>query len=280
MALETTTSEPYVPELGYVYPSNPNDYMVEVKIVRDVKLDETYPFLDRSIGFRFKRCLLHLGIFTLLFPLSSLRYGLKIEGKGILRKHRELLKNGAVTVSNHIHRWDFPFVLKAVRYRTMYFPLRRENVNSPDAAFTRLTGGIPVPEDLHSIKYFNHAFDEVHARKKWIHVFPEGSRFTYFQPIRPFKKGVFTMVHRYNLPVIPMAFSYRDPDSGFTFANLIRSLRGKQKLPMITLRIGEPVLLDATLNRKEAVQKLRKDTHEAIVRLAGISDNKYPAEGD
>jgi hypothetical protein len=49
---------------------------------------------------------------------------------------------------------------------------------------------------------------------------------------------------------------------------------------MITIRIGEPILLDETLGRKEAVAKMRKECHEAVVRLAGITNNKYPAEGD
>ena len=75
------------------------------------------------------------------------------------------------------------------------------------------------------------------------------------------------MAQKYNLPVIPIAFSYRQP-------------RGKNKIPGITLRIGEPVLLDESLGRKDAVIKLRKDCHESIVRLAGITENKYPAEGD
>ena len=49
---------------------------------------------------------------------------------------------------------------------------------------------------------------------------------------------------------------------------------------MITLRIGEPLLFDEVLGRKEAVKKMRKDCHEAVVALAGIRDNQYPAEGD
>jgi len=49
---------------------------------------------------------------------------------------------------------------------------------------------------------------------------------------------------------------------------------------MITLRVGEPLLFDTSLNRKEAVAKMRKNCHEAIVKLAGISENPYPAEGD
>jgi 1-acyl-sn-glycerol-3-phosphate acyltransferase len=275
------TTEPYVPELGIVYPDKPDDRMVDVKITHEIIVDENYPFLDKTFKFSFMRGLMHLGIYTLVFPfLSPIRFGIKIKGRKILRKHRKLLKNGAMTVSNHIHRWDFLFVLQAVRYRMMYFPALKDNLNSSDEGFNRLAGGIPVPDSLHAIKYFNMAFDEICSRKKWIHAYPESTMFPYFQPIRPFKKGVFTLAHRNNLPVIPMAFSYRKPHFPFTLINMLRSAKGKQKLPMITARIGEPVLIDSSLPRKEAVQKLRKDCHDAIVRLAGITDNPYTAEAD
>ena len=176
---------PYVPDLGLVYPEQPDAHMFEVKVTHEVKVDENYPFLDKSFRFRFMRGLMHLGIYTIVFSLSPLRYGLKIEGRNILRKHRKLFENGVMTVSNHIHRWDLLFVLQALRYRTMYFPAWKDNLSGPDEGLIRLAGGIPVPEELHTIKYFNQAFDEIHAKKKWIHVFPESSRFDYFQPIRP-----------------------------------------------------------------------------------------------
>nr|AGS52345.1 glycosyl transferase, group 1 [uncultured bacterium contig00063] len=274
------SSEAYKPELNIVYPEKLDEHMIEMKITHETIVDENYPFLDKSFGFRFMRGLMHLGIFTLVHPLARLRFGIKFEGRDILREHRKLFKNGAMTVSNHIHKWDFLFVLLAVRYRMMYFPAWKENLNTPDEGFVRLAGGIPVPEEIHLFKYFNQAFDEIHAMKKWIHAFPECALFYFFQPIRPFKKGVFSMAYRYNLPVIPMALCYRKPRFPFTLVNLFRSLIGNQKLPMITLRIGEPLLPDANPPRREAVQKLRKDCHEAIVRLAGINDNPYPPEGD
>ena len=273
-------AEPYVPDLGIVYPSRPDEHMLAPRITREVVIDENYPFLDKSFKFCFMRHLMHLGIYTLVFFLTPLRFALKIEGRKNLRKHRKLLKDGAMTVSNHVHRWDFLFVLNALRFRMMYFPAWKDNLSGPDHDFIRLAGGIPVPDEIRLIKYFNQAFDEIHAKKKWIHVFPESSRFDYFQPIRPFKKGVFTLAHRYNMPVIPIAFSYRKPCFPFIVVNSLRSLAGKQKLPMITLRIGEPLVNDKSLSRKEAVQKMRKDCHAAIVRLAGISWNQYPAEGD
>ena len=267
---------PYTPDLGIEYPKNPDEHFLELKKLRDITVDENYPYLDKSFNYLFMRYLMHLGIFVLVFPLIFFRFGLKIEGKSVLKKHRKLLKNGAMTVSNHVHRWDFLMVLQALRYRLMYFPAWKENLSGPDMDLIRLAGGIPVPEDIHSIKFFNQAFDEIVSKKIWIHVFPEGANWHYYQPIRPFKKGVFTMAYRYNLPLLPMAFCYDEPHFPLTVTNLFR----KRKLPAIILRIGEPLLPDTDLPRKEAVQKLRKECHEAMVSLAGISENPWAAEGD
>jgi 1-acyl-sn-glycerol-3-phosphate acyltransferase len=128
-----------------VFPSDPSRHMTGPRKIREVKLDEGYPYLDKSFKFRFLRGLMHLGIFTLVFVLSPLRFGLKIEGRKILRAHRRLLRNGAMTVSNHIQRWDFLFVLQAVRYRTLYFPAWKENLGGQDQGLIRLAGGIPIP---------------------------------------------------------------------------------------------------------------------------------------
>ena len=272
-------AEPYVPDLGLVYPDKPDGRMVNFKAVRDITIDENYPFLDRTFSFRLKRGIIYLTIFTLVRLLSFLRFGLKIEGRNILRKHRKLFKNGAMTVSNHVQRWDFMFVQLAVRYHMMYFPVWKEQLRSPDMVAIRLAGGIPIPDNIQTMKHFNKAFDDIHAQRKWFHAFPESSRFDYFHSIRPFKKGVFTMAYRYNVPIIPLAISWRKPRF-FTIDNLFRSMSGKKKLPMITIRIGEPLLFDTNLPRKEAVQKMRQDCHAAVVRLAGIRDNPYPAEGD
>lgn len=278
--MKPTHEEPFIPQLNVVYPSQVDEHTLDLKITHQVTVDENYPFLDKSFKFNFMRNLMYVGIVALVFFLSHLRFGIKIEGRKNLRKYRGLLKNGAITISNHIHEWDLLFVLEAVRFRTIYFPAWKENLNTPDEMFIRYAGGIPIPDSLRLFKYFNQAFDEIFAMKKWVHAYPEQALFYYFQPIRPFKKGIFTMAHRYNMPIIPIAFSYRKPHFPFTLVNVFRSVTGNQKLPMITLRIGEPLLVDQNLPRKEAVQKLRKDCHEAIIRLAGITDNPYPAEGD
>lgn len=269
-------TEPYTPDTGIRYPDNPEDHMILPEKTREFRLSADYPFLDRSPQFRFWSGLIHLGIFILVFIINPLRFGLKIEGRNILKKHRRLLKNGALTVSNHVLRWDFLCILQAVRFRRLYYPAWKENLMGRDRNLIRWTGGIPVPEEIHLIRYFNQAFDRLHEEKKWFHVFPEASRWDYFQPIRPFKKGMFSLAYKYKIPVIPLAFSYRKPWGPYA---LLNKLRGKN-LPLITLRIGEPILPSPDMKRREAVEALRKACHAKIVELAGINHNPYPCGGD
>jgi 1-acyl-sn-glycerol-3-phosphate acyltransferase len=263
---------PYVPQTGVRYPEDPDEHMIAPQKLIDLEIGEDYTYLDKSFGFRFKSACIYFGIYTLVFFLAPIRYGLKIEGKEHLRKNRELLKNGAVTVSNHVYRWDFLAVLQAVKYRRLYFPAWKDNLEGADRHLVRQVGGIPIPSNLHGMKNFNKAFDELHEKKKWIHVFPEGSNWHYYQPIRPFKKGAFVFSHRYEIPVIPMAFSYRKPTGIVAFF--------KKGFPLITLRIGEPIMPDMTLSRRDSIQRLRRECHEKIVALAGITNNPFPAEGD
>ena len=271
---------PYIPELDIKYPDKPDGHMVETMDMHDVKVDENYPFINKTFKFKFWRFMVYLGINTIAYWLSLGRYGLKIEGRGNLWKYRKLFKNGAMTICNHVQRWDFIFVARAVRYHGMYFPAWKEHFKGPDEGFIRHAGGIPIPEELSIMKIFNRAFDEIHKKKIWIHAYPESTRFDYYVPIRPFKKGVFSMAYNYKLPIIPFAISYRKPHFPFTLLNNYRAKKGGHKLPLITLRMGEPILFDENLNRKEAVQKISKECHEAMIRLAGITDNPYPAEGD
>ncbi|MDR1411582.1 MAG: 1-acyl-sn-glycerol-3-phosphate acyltransferase [Spirochaetaceae bacterium] len=264
--------EPYVPNLNLKYPANPDEHMILKTGGIGITIDERYPFLDKSLGFRIKSALLYLGIFTLVFFICPIRFGLKIRGRANLKKNRALFRGGAMTVSNHVLRWDFLIILQAVRFRRLYFPAWKENFSGPDRGLIRLAGGIPVPASIRLIRNFNSAFDELHERKKWFHVFPESSNWSYYQPIRPFKKGMFSLAYKYNIPVIPMAFSYR-PARG-----LYRLF--KKNKPLITLDIGEPILPDRGLPRREATALLREQCHKQIVRLAGIHDNPWPREGD
>ena len=267
-------SNVFIPETGITYPEKPDQPMFEPKRIRKVVLDEKYPYLDKSFFARLRHVAIYAGIFALVFPVQRIRYGLKIVGRENITKNKKLFKNGAVTVCNHVYRWDFLAVLQAARFRRMWFPARPDNLEGSDAGFIRGAGGIPIPSTISASRKFNEAFDELHSKKKWIHVFPEACRWEFYQPIRPFKKGAFSMAIRYDLPVIPMVISFRDPKKSW-FHRLIGT-----KHPLMTINVGEPLFVDKELSRKEATNKMRHQAHEKMCSMAGITQNLWDVEGD
>lgn len=263
----------YVPFPESLYPESPDTRMLTPDKVRSVEVDENYPFLMKSFREKALHFLVYLGIFTLVFPLHILRYGLKIEGRENLRKNRSLLKNGALTVSNHVYRWDFLAVLQAVRYRRLWFPTLADNLETKDKTLVRSAGGIPIPlNKIAATRKFYQAFDELSRKKKWIHVFPESYRWEFYQPIRPFKIGAFEMAYRYGIPVIPVVIHYR-PAGGW------RKMLGI-KHPLITVSIGEPIVPDTGNRRKQESERLCRAAHESMCRMAGIIQNKWDAVSD
>ena len=262
----------YVPVTGIEYPEQPDQPILFPKKLREVVIDEHYPYLDKSFFARLRHVAIYLGIFLLVFPVQRIRYGLKIEGRENLKKNKKLFANGALTVCNHVYRWDFLACLQAVRWRRMWFPARPDNLESSDAGLIRGAGGIPIPTGFAASRKFNEAFDQLHAKKKWIHLFPESCRWDYYQPIRPFKKGAFAMAVRYQIPVIPLVITFRE-------ATGIHKLLGT-KHPLITIHIGTPLVPDANFSRKDAISWLRDEAHKQMCTMAGIKTNGWPAAGD
>lgn len=260
----------YVPDVGVEYPKIPDEPMLHSKKLRDIKFDASYPYWDRSFKGRLWSVLIYAVIFTLVFFLHPLKYGLKIKGRENLRPYWKRFKNGAMTISNHVYRWDFLAVVQAVRWRRIWFPAKKENIEGSDGAMIRGAGGVPIPDTPSAMREFNKALDDLHARRKWLHVFPESCRWAYYEPIRPFKKGAFSIAHRLRLPIIPMAFSYR-PARG-----LLKLFTGGK--PCVTLNVGTPLFFDESLSPREAARKMLLDCHAAVVSLAGIEQNGWDAE--
>lgn len=265
----------YIPvDLGE-FPSKPDQPMLSPKIVKHVDIEHNYPFLDKSFKSKLIHYLVYFVIYHLVFIVQFFRYGLRIKGrkefKKSLRKNRKAFKNGAITVSNHVYRWDFLAVLQAVRFRAMYFPARDVQVMSSDAGFIRAAGGIPVPSTIAGMRGFYKAFDELAKKKIWIHVFPESCRWDFYEPIRPFKNGAFKMAVRYNRPVVPLVISYRKPSGLYKLLKVTH--------PLITISIGEPVFPDFAegKTKNEIAGEMRENAHSQMVSMAGIEKNMWPA---
>ncbi|MEE0999706.1 MAG: 1-acyl-sn-glycerol-3-phosphate acyltransferase, partial [Treponemataceae bacterium] len=82
----------YVPNLGLDYPKEPNTPYVNPKITKQIEIDGDYPFLPKTFRERLWNWFTYSVIFTLVFLVQKLRYGLKIKGKKNLRKNKHLFK--------------------------------------------------------------------------------------------------------------------------------------------------------------------------------------------
>ena len=248
--------------LPYEYPDKCDEHMITVKHLRDVHLDEQYPYLQKSRWFQVQRGFLHFCQYTVLPLVMWVRHGLRIHGKEKLKQHKAVLDQGLITVSNHVFMWDYICIMVALRPRLGYFPAWKTNLEGPNGPLIRMAGGIPVPtQSLRSMVKFKQAMEEVLETKQWLHFFPEGSMWFYYPDIRPLKKAVFKYAVEFDRPVLPIAFSFR-PRKG------LWKLLGKS--PLVDLNIGDPIYRDPCLPKLEAVKKLHADAYHVMQGLAGI----------
>ena len=252
----------YRHDLNYQYPDKCDQHMITVKHLRDVNCDEQYPYLQKSGWFKIQRGILHACQYTVLPLVMWLRHGLHIHGKEKLKQHKDVLKDGMITISNHVFMWDYICIMVALRPRLGYFPAWQTNLEGPNGPWIRMAGGIPIPtHSLRAMVQFKRAMEEVLETKQWMHFFPEGSMWFYYPDIRPLKKAVFKYAVEFDRPVLPITFTFR-PRKG------LWKLMGKS--PLVDLHIGDPMYHDKQLSRMEAVKKLHADAYHIMQGMCGI----------
>lgn len=261
----------YVPEpVAEFSGENPFTRMAPIRgKYKDINFDETYPFLDKSLKFKFFHTLIYLIAWLVAFPLNRIRFGLRIEGREKILRNRKLFKGGVMTVCNHVHRWDMVCVLQAMRYRMAWIPMYAEPFNGKDGFKMKYVGGLPIPDNFGGLREFNRALDTLHERGKWIHVFPESCSWKFYAPLRPFRTGTFNLACKYSLPVIPMIITFR-PRTGW------RRLFGNGE-PLLTIHVGDPIIPNPEAPRKEEAKRIRDLSHATMLEMAGIISNPWPS---
>ncbi|MCR5805143.1 MAG: 1-acyl-sn-glycerol-3-phosphate acyltransferase [Clostridia bacterium] len=256
----------------FPYPIDTNKHYLEVKKNRGIVFDTEYPYIDRSTWFRFKQNMVRIFEYVLVFFVCTVRLGLKIEGRENLKKHRDVLKNGVISVANHVHMWDYIAVMKAIRPYRSNLLVWAPNVNGENGTLIRMVGGIPIPEGSVSatktyLKAVSGLLKDDHG---WLHIYAEGSMWEYYAPIRPFKKGPARIACSNDKPIIPLGFSYREP--GWIRKNIFH------QAAKFTLHVGEPLFPNKELGPKERETDLTIRCHDAVCTLVGIDpkDSIYP----
>lgn len=255
----------------FPYTEQTDKHYLEVKKNRGIVFDADYPYIDKSKGFRFVDFLFRVALRLIVFPAVKIRLGLKVEGKENLKKYRDVLNKGVVSVCNHVHMWDYLGILSAIKPRRPRLLSWAPNINGENATMIRHVGGIPIPEgDIKATKAFLRTIRDLLSEGGWLHIYAEGSMWEYYAPIRPFKSGAAYFACDSDVPVLPLAYSYREP-------GLLRRKVFRQ-IACFTLNIGEPIYPDKTLPKKSAQKELTERCHEAVCALAGFKpgENIYP----
>lgn len=248
----------------FPYPEDTAEHYIKTKQNRGLVFDEHYQYIDRSKSFLLKQSLLRHVLFVLVYPITRIRLGLKINNKKVFKQYKDLLSQGAITISNHVHFWDYLAVMLTLRPAKPYILSWAPNLNDSDGKLVRLVGGIPIPENnikatFKQLKEVGQMLDE----GGWLHIYPEGSMWEYYRPIRPFKKGFEYLANKHHKPIIPMAFSYRKP-------NWIRRVIFRQ-IAVLNLNIGEPLTINSSIDKNLQKGDLIKRAHEQVVALAGLT---------
>lgn len=268
-------SKSYIPISNISYPDRTDGHYLKIEHDDGTVFDKNYPYIDESKKFRFKRWWVRFLLYVLIFPFCYIRMGLKVRGKKNIKKNKKLLKQGALSICNHVHMWDYIMVMNAIKPIRPHVLVWNKNVSDKSGPLVRLVGGIPIPEnDMSATLVYLDAIKKLLNQGGWLHLYPEGSMWEFHRLIRPFKKGVAHLARMFDKPVVPMAISYRKP-------SWIRRNIFHQKA-CFNLCIGEPIFLNKELPIKEQEIDLINRCHEAVVNLAGLTkeENRYNAVFD
>ena len=249
----------------YPYPESTDAHYITIKKDDGTIFDENYPYIDKSFKHCFKQAIVRLGLNCLVFPVAKIRMGLKITGRQKLKEHKDEFANGVITCSNHVHFWDYIMLMMAVRPKKPNVLVWAPNVRGESGGLVRAVGGVPIPDKgPHATAACLKSVREEIKKGGILQIYPEGSMWEFYAPIRPFKSGVARLACQWNKPVLPMAFSYRKP--GFVRSKIFH------QLACFNLNIGEPLYPsdDPSLTKKDRETELLIRLHEEVCRLAGF----------
>ena len=259
----------FIPRDISTYPSDdPLTRLVKVDNPGEVEggfsFDSSYPYIDKSLKFKFNW---FIGFFVLWIGaalVNKVKFGLRIEGKKNLRPYRKQLRNGAVSISNHVYRMDAVCVNMAIQpFKRFVIPMYAKHFNGNDVWFLRHVGGIPVAETRDGMRKFDEAMDYFHEKGRWALIFPEAVRWDFYPLLRPFRKGAFTLAHKWNCPVVPCMITYRERKGIYKWF-------GKNDEPLLTVHVCEPVLPEQSLDRKSDSTRMTYLCRERMEKAGGI----------
>ena len=200
--------------------------------------------LHHSIIYKILSSLLYLIAYPILFLLTKIWMGLKIEGRENLNK----VGDEYITVANHINMIDCAMITLSIFPRIPYFLTLQSNLEIPIIKYlVMLFRGIPIPRTLAGKEKMINTIDGLLKRGEVVGIYPEGHLIPYYDGIREFKNGAFNFAVKNQVPILPIVFTYREPEG------IIKKFK---KRPFITLTILEPEYPKSEMS-KQNVEELK-----------------------
>ena len=230
-----------------------NEHIIDLWEPLEFNIDDKYEYVPKSKVFSLLSNGLYYGIaYPILKILMKVVYDFKIEGKENIRN----LKEGAVTVSNHVLFLDCAMVGLAYGFKKVYFTTLEGSFKIPFVRkLIKYLRAMPIPESIKNREYFMKAVDKILQEEKSVHFYPEAALFPYFNKIRHFKNGAFDFAVRNNKPVVPMVITFREPKG-------IRKIFKKKK--DVTLTVLEPIMPAKDGNTKQSVEALKNQVYNEM----------------
>ena len=216
----------------------------------DFEIKDNYKFIIDNKIFNIFSDLLFIVITPILWILNRVLFGFDVEGVDNLRK----VSGGKVTISNHVHPMDCTMNGLINFPERTYFPTLATNFKIPFIRhLIRVLYAIPITKKTAQIEKFFEQIKKALAEGKTIHMYPEAALWPYYEKIRPFKKGAFKMAAEAGCPIVPILYTFEEPDGIF-------ALYKKKKC--IHAKVLEPVYPNLNLSKNEIAEDLQRRVME------------------
>ena len=196
---------------------------------------------------------------------SATRYFNKlVKNKQIIINDIKGLENlysveGAILTCNHFNPFD-SFVMqyifrKSKHKKRMYRVIREGNYTGFKGFYgflMRNCDTLPLSSNTATMKKFYIAVEKALQKKNCVLVYPEQSMWWNYRKPKPLKNGAFHMAVKNNVPVVPCFITLEDSD-----------IIGDDGFPIqiYTAHIGKPIYRDTTLNKIDAIEKMKQDNY-------------------
>ena len=179
--------------------------------------------------------------------IIKLVYGAKLVGRENLKA---LGGKGAITVCNHFSFLDTLFLRHAVgHYRSYCTAAPWNNKRGLGGWFIRRGGMWAFSADLAAMRNLMHEMKTRLEEGGIVHFYAEQAMWTNYQKPRPMKDGAFYYAVRYNVPVLPVFFTFK--------------VNKKGCMRRLVIHILPPVAPDASLPRNERAGRLKAQAQAA-----------------